>query len=192
MDDEAHQFQIPFRGAQREASEDISRSNIPNPVSTGVLGLLKFGEQSHIEEFCKLGRLFMKPLREFRRLEADELRGDRNEGVHWTLPSEQTKLQMEMDGVFRDIPGISGPIRYSRDLDQSVNVFCMYALRRRDSQSLVDPKNFIFGDTYVLLTDGDEFLKRVRKAVLPQDQQLRWHLVEYVDPTTHMGPMGIF
>lgn len=161
-------------------------------VSTGVLGLFKFGQESHIEEFCKLGRLFMQPLRKFRRLEADELRGDSNEGTHWTFPSEQVKLQMEVEGKFRDIPGISGPIRYSRDADQNVNVFCMYALRRENPQLLIDPRNFAFGDAYALLMDGDDFLRRVRKALLPQGQELRWQLVDYVDSRIHAGPMGIF
>lgn len=161
-------------------------------MNTGVLGLFKFGQQSHIEEFCKLGRLFMKPLWKFRRLEADELRGDCTEGVHWTFPSDQVKLQMEVEGEFRDIPGISGPIRYSRDADRNVNIFCMYALRRENPQLLIDPRNFAFGDAYALLMDGDDFLSRVRRALLPQGQELRWQLVDYVNPRTHAGPMGIF
>lgn len=79
---------------------------------------------------------------------------------------------MKVDGVYRDFPGIAGPIRNFRDQDQNVNVFCMYALRRKTPQTLVDPKNFSFGDTYVLLKDGDEFLRRVRQAVIPTGQQL--------------------
>lgn len=161
-------------------------------MSTGVLGLFKFGEQTHIEEFCKLGRLFMKPIWKFRRSEADELRGDTSEGTHWTFPSDKVKLQMEVEGEFRDIPGISGPIRYSRDADQNVNVFCMYALRCGNPQLLIDPRNFAFGDAYVLLIDGDDFLRRVRKALLPHGQKLRWQLVDYVDSKIHAGPMGIF
>ena len=40
--------------------------------------------------------------------------------------------------------------------------------------------------------DGDQFLKRVRQAAIPHGQQIRWQLVEYVDPKTHAGSMGIF
>lgn len=153
-------------------------------MSSGVPGLFKFGKNVHIEEFCTLGRLYMKSLCDFRRIEADALRSDRKEGTHWTFPSDQVKLQMEINGVFQDIPEISGPIRYSRDRDQSINVFCMYALRRKDPQTLIDPKNFGFGDTYVLLKDGDEFLRRVRNSPVPQGQQLSWQLVEYVASAT--------
>lgn len=161
-------------------------------MSTGVLGLFKFGKESDIEKFCRLGQLFMRTLNDFRRDEADELRGDENEGTHWTIQPDLAKLQMEVDGVFREIPGIVGPIRYSRDLDKGVNIFCMYALRRRNPQTLIDLKNFSFGDTYVLLKDGDEFLRRVRRASIPNGQQLCWRLVEYVDPNTYSGAMGIF
>lgn len=161
-------------------------------MSSGVPGLFKFGKNVHIEEFCTLGRLYMKSLCDFRRIEADAVRSDRKEGTHWTFPSDQVKLQMEINGVFQDIPEISGPIRYSRDRDQSINVFCMYALRRKDPQTLIDPKNFGFGDTYILLKDGDEFLRRVRNSPVPQGQQLSWQLVEYVAPATYSGHMGAF
>lgn len=161
-------------------------------MATGVLGLFKFGWAAHIEEFCRLGRLFMRPHREFRDIETDELRRDENEGVHSTFPSDRVKLRMEVDGTFHDIPGISGPIKYSRDRDENVNVFCMYALCRRNPQTLIDPKNCSFGDAYVLLKDGDEFLRRVHMASIPDGQKLRWSLVEYVDPATYLGHMGFF
>jgi len=161
-------------------------------MSTGVLGLFKFGKDSDIENFCRLGQLFMRPLNEFRSFEADELRGDNDEGTSWTMQPDLAKLRMEVDGVFRDVPGIAGPIRHSPDQDQNVNVFCMYALRRMNPQTLVDPKNFRFGDTYVLLKDGDESLQRVRQAAVPGDQQLRWQLVDYLERSTYSGRMGIF
>jgi hypothetical protein len=161
-------------------------------VGTGVLGLFKFGEEPNIEKFFRLGQLFMRPLHELRSLEADELRGDKNEGVRWTIQPDQAKLQTEIGGAFRDIPGIAGSIRYFPDQDQNVNVSCMYALRRRNPQTLVNPENFRFGDTYVLLKDGDEFLRRVRQAIIPSGQQLCWQLVKYFEWGTYSGPMGIF
>ncbi len=161
-------------------------------MSSGVVGLFRFGRSDHIDQFCALGRLFMKPLRHFRELEGDELRGDRDEALCWTYPSDQVQLQVQLDGSFHTIPGISGPFNYSRDLDQTVNVFCMYALQRRDPQCLVDPRVCSFGDTYALLLDGDEFLRRVQQTPLPSGQRLEWHLVEYVDPGRHTGHMGPF
>lgn len=161
-------------------------------MSTGVLGLFKFGKESDIEKFCRLGQLFMQPLREYRSREDDELRSDKDEGVSWITQPDLAKLQLEVDGVFQAIPKIVGPIRYSRDKDQDVNVFCMYALRRKTPQTLIDPKNFAFGDTYVLLKDGDEFLRRVRQAVIPTGQQLDWRLVEYFARNRYSGPMDIY
>jgi hypothetical protein len=154
--------------------------------------LFKFGEKPNIEKFCRLGQLFKRPLHELRSLEADKLRGDKNEGVRWAIQPDQAKLQTEIDGVFRDIPGIVGPIRYSRDQDQNVNVFCMYALCRTNPQVLIDHKNFLFGDTYALLKDGDEFLRRVRRAVMPNGQQLRWRLVNMLIPLLIRDPWKSF
>ena len=50
-------------------------------MSTGVLGLFKFGKESDIEKFCRLGQLFMQPLREYRSREDDELRSDSGAGA---------------------------------------------------------------------------------------------------------------
>jgi hypothetical protein len=67
----------------------------------------------------------------------------------------------------------------------------MYGLRASTALSLVDPRNFAFGDTFVLLKDGDEFLARARKAALESGQTLGCHMVEYVGET-YSGPMGPF
>jgi len=157
-----------------------------------VLGIFRFGRQPHIEEFSKLGRLYMKPISYFRELERDHLRGDPVEGTTWTMPSSKAELQVEVHGEFQTIPGITGAVRFSSDRDSTLNVFCMYALRLKHRETLIDPRNFTFGDTYATLLDADEFLRRVQRASIPPGQQLQYRLVEYVSPTEYLGPMGAF
>jgi hypothetical protein len=68
----------------------------------------------------------------------------------------------------------------------------MYALRESASDTFVDPGNLGFGDTFALLTDFDEFMRRVKAAVPGTGQDLRYDLVDYLDGTSYEGPVGIF
>lgn len=70
-------------------------------------------------------------------------------------------------------------------------LFCMHALGRTHSEVRIDPKSFLFGDTYALVNDRDEFIRGVRLAVMRDGQQLRWRLGKYIDSTTHLGSVRL-
>lgn len=83
-------------------------------------------------------------------------------------------------------------MRHQTPSDPSANLFCMYALRESAASTLVDPRNRAFGDTFAALIQFDEFMRRVKAAVLNTDQELLYNLVEYVDEGSYSGQMGIF
>lgn len=157
-----------------------------------IFGLFKFGHRQHMEEFVREGHLYMNTLSYFSALEAESLRRDKDEGTTFCMQPDKTTLYIEVDGLRQEIPDIVGPILYWEEYDRTSNVLCMYALRASQAATLVDPQNFKFGDTFALLTNGNEFLRRVRLAVQDSGQRLQWGLVEYVDRATYHGPMGIF
>ena len=99
---------------------------------------------------------------------------------------------MKKDNKWVNVANIKGAIISSDGSDRNTNVFCMYAFRESASKSLIDPRNFEFGDTYAVLKDGDEFLRRVRETAQKENIVLRQELVEYVDRTTYNGEIGIF
>jgi hypothetical protein len=157
-----------------------------------VLGVFKFGARNHMEQFAQ-GLLHMNTLDCFAKLEADMLRKDSHEGTSHLLRGDGGILQIKIGEEFVPIAGIKGPIRYQPDALKKVNVFCMYALRESASAPFVDPENFGFGDTFAILTDFDEFLKRViTAAARTQGQDLKYGLVEYVDYSSYLGPVGVF
>ncbi len=145
-----------------------------------VFGLLKFGKRAHIEEFTREGHLYMNTLTYFAGLENEMLRGDKDEGTILCMQSDKAKLSIEIEGEFKEIPGIIGPILFREDANLTANVFCMYAVRDNQGPILVDPQNFGFGNTYVLLTKGDEFLRRVKVAAEKAGKTLQWNLVTYI------------
>jgi hypothetical protein len=156
-----------------------------------VLGLFKFGKRPHIDAFVA-GNLYMNPLSYFTELEGDEVRGDREDMIRWSHQATQLALSMEVDGNFVPINNLVGQVRFSHPGDRRANVFCMYAFRDSRAETLVDPRNFAFGDTYAILVNGDEFLRRVLAAAREQELAVTWSLVGYVPRESHTGPMGIF
>ena len=161
--------------------------------SDQVLALFKFGKRDDIDKFVRDGHLFMNTLKHFREREAaDLLRSDKHEGIAHCVQADGAILRMQRGEEWVDIGTIRGQIHRSDGSEDTVNVFCMYAFRESAIDALVDPRNFEFGDTFVVLTDGDEFLHRVQAAADRESLKLRQGLVEYVDRSTYDGPMGIF
>jgi hypothetical protein len=56
----------------------------------------------------------------------------------------------------------------------------------------VDPRNLAFGDSYIVLTNGQEFVNRVRSAPLPKGRKLHLGLIQYVERTTYDGRLEPF
>lgn len=157
-----------------------------------VIGLFKFGERAHIEKFLRDGHLYMNTVSYFAGSEANTLRADRFEGSSFCIQSATAKLSVKIDGEFKELPGLIGPIGFREDATGNNNLFCMHALYVRHGSFIVDPRNFGFGDTYACLMNPDAFLRRVERAAQDQGKELKWGLVEYVDKDTYSGPMGPF
>lgn len=157
-----------------------------------ILGLFKFGHRQHIDELVREGHVYMNPLSAFVQLESDSLRTDADEGLKWSIPGSGAKLQMEEGGDWLSVGTLDGPIKHLDPVVLQANVFCMYAFRALHSATLVDERNFGFGDTFVVFTDGNEFLRRAKTAA--EKLQLRYEagLVQYVDGNAYRGDMGIF
>jgi hypothetical protein len=157
-----------------------------------VLALFKFGKRGHIDQFVHEGHIYMNSLNYFKRLEGDMLRTDKDESASYSIQADGAKLRMEHNGKWVDIGTLRGPLVSSDGSEHITNVFCMYAFRESISKSLVDPRNFDFGDTYAILKDGDEFLRRVHATAKKENIVLKQGLVEYVDKATYNGAMGVF
>jgi hypothetical protein len=134
----------------------------------------------------------MNPLRYFIEREADPVRGDPHEGTDHMVQAHGWHLQIKVEEEFTDVGTIEGAVRHRTPAHLNANLFCMYALRASASDTLVDPRNQAFGDTFALLIQFDEFMRRVKAAVLNTNQEPRYGLVEYVDEGSYNGPVGIF
>jgi hypothetical protein len=156
-----------------------------------VLGVFRFSQRKYIDEFVQ-GRLYMNTLAHFAKIEGNAARRDEREGQAFWMQPDKVTLAVKIGDVFEPIPGIAGAIAYTDGSNLAANAFCMYALKASVAKRLVDSRNFEFGDTFAVLRDCDEFLRRARAAAEKAGHELLWNLVEYVDPSEYHGPMGIF
>jgi hypothetical protein len=160
--------------------------------SNKVLALFKFGKREHIDQFVHEGHIYMNSLKYFKTLEGDLLRTDKHEGASYSLQADGAILRMEHNGKWVDVATIRDQIISSDGNEHLTKVFCMHVLLESASKSLVDPRNFEFGDTFVILKDGDEFLRRVHATAKKENIVLKQGCVEYVDKAKYNGAMGVF
>ena len=161
-----------------------------------IIGLLKFGLRSHMEELLHDGHLFMSPLSTFINMEEDHLRADRDEAVDYSMPVDGAELSIKHNDEWIPIGGLTGALRYTGPERVKANVFCMHSILASRCASypeqLIDSRNFGFGDTFVIFTDADEFLRRVQVEASRRNLNFLNAAVEYVDPNSYAGEMGIF
>jgi hypothetical protein len=168
-------------------------------VKQTIYCLLKFGEKQHIQAFRSDGLLYMKPLAEFTKLESDMARGDCFEGTTRIVQSKHVgefifdtgKLGL---GKFTAKPSdFAGPVRIGLHKTASCNVYCMFAVTRPVHGELVSIQNLAFGDSFVLVLNPTEFLRRVVDAAKDAGiSYLEHRLVEYYDAEEYSGETGRF
>ena len=170
-----------------------------SPERNPVLGLIKFGIAAHLRELRIQGRLFMNELGYFRKLDADAVRSDGDEGLTYCYQSARMVMEVRAEGDWHRVGGIIGAIKIREESDAAGNLYCMFALRASHAEAFadaarppVDLRNRAFGDSAVVITEADEFLRRVAAAAEREGLRLRMGPVEYVDEGSYHGPMGPF
>lgn len=171
---------------------------VATPVFDGWTVLLKMGRRGHLDQFRKRGLLYMNSSRYFaeKELRGDGLRWDRFEGTDriiqpWDL-KHMTITQPDRPPLV--VPGsqFAGPILISFGREDAWNVFCLFALRYPFPSPLIDQRNFAFGNSFVVILNTMEFLKRAQTAAAKIGYGWRYGPVEYRDYETHSGDTGPF
>ncbi len=160
--------------------------------------LCKFGRREHLEQL-RNGLLYMQTLSYFAALEHDELRADPFEGTTFIAqPRDIGSIalqvpQLSLSTTIRP-SDLAAPTTFSPK-ENACNVFCMLAIdwpASYPSSPSVDPLNVQFGNSVVLISNGSEFLKRVRDAARAAGSELIAGFVRYNGPDSYTGPTGPF
>jgi hypothetical protein len=155
------------------------------------LMLLKFGEQEYLKDL-RDGWVFLKPQRAFCKVKNDTVREDKFETVDEMFqPKVVRSFSITHNGQTHR-PRPSGPILINLGR-REYNVFCMYSVPTSHVGGLkIDPRNFGFGDSFVVILNTQEFLDRVRQAAEKVGFIVDCNLIEYLDIGTYSGEVGPF
>ncbi|HBR14988.1 MAG TPA: hypothetical protein DD723_05530 [Candidatus Omnitrophica bacterium] len=158
-----------------------------------IVSLIKFGKQEHIEQLYNKGIIYMNPLKFFRELEEDQVRGDPNEGTTRISQPEIIRQVKLISGGKEIVLENKGLIK---EANVSGNIFCALAIFRKEDQSVIKPDIrgdvFKFGDAILLINNVPEFIDRVTKAAQKVRQNMESRAVKYIDFDKHHGQVEWF
>ncbi|RUA35202.1 MAG: hypothetical protein DSY77_03045 [Bacteroidetes bacterium] len=128
--------------------------------------LIKIGKEEHIDRLRQKGLIHSKTVKYFREHEIEEieLRRDNREGAESSMAIKDLKLivdNKELPFTFKE--GRLNIFDPSFDL---THIYCLYAVTpdSANGQLFIDPRVANFGETALLITNPEEFIKRIEKA----------------------------
>lgn len=159
-------------------------------MNINVCSLIKFGEKAHMESFFQDGLMYMNNLDTFRKIEDQELRGDKHEALYEQREVKNIRISL---GSSKIGSAEKGFFQLWHDKPQG-NIFSMYALRTTENLNDIEISTNCkkFGDTCVFILDIKEFIKRVKSATHKAGLEVFYAPVEYTDIKSFQGKWSIF
>jgi hypothetical protein len=152
--------------------------------------LVKILPERYRESFLS-GDLYLNTPAYFKKLESgDIVRSDPDEGLSESRQFIELAVRAD-DGCWLPIEGIKGPLRFRGADSDGFNMLCLYTFTENSTEAF-DERNLNFGNSFVVINNLVEFVRRFREAAALLKRRCGLGLVEYVDPAVHDGPMGPF
>ena len=160
-------------------------------------GVLKVGKREHLDLLRK-GQVYCNALQFFRELEDREGgMADKNEGA--TYVTKFNELSIYKNGKY--VPVFKNGFMINSCPYYSGNLFCGYFIEMKvclDSPQILPMNipekmlNFNGADSFVVISNIEEFNKRFEKSVESSGEKLYHSLVEYIDFRTYEGVLNPF
>ncbi|AWM14620.1 hypothetical protein DI487_12655 [Flavobacterium sediminis] len=143
---------------------------------------LKLGSEKNIFDLFENGTIYMNTIEYFRKVEDEELRGDRYEGVSRVINS--------LPGTFK-IPGIDREFNYVkvhlRESHKEVlgNIYSLYAISSKGFPNPLDfefdKRNLRFGTHGVMIKDLPFFFNKIENELKKNNLKFIHGFVDYYD-----------
>ncbi len=163
-----------------------------------IFALLKvFNKKKYASDFMK-GKLYANKLSYFKKISdnSDINRKDELEAISASYQADKVNIELN-NHALKDLVG---QVTFQRPYMDNLNIFCMYAINSGDfiniTEKNIDKVNkkikldndcLLLGDYSVIVTNGKEFIKRIKKAIKKENYGLRAKLVDYYNPLTFNG-----
>lgn len=158
-----------------------------------IMAFLKFGSLEHMTDLFENGTIYMNTIQHFRKVEDEELRGDKYEGA--------SKIINSLPGTFR-IPNIEREFSYQKiHLVESYkevlgNIYSLYCISSNGFSNpldfQLDQKNKRFGTHCVMIKDNQYFLELIENELKRQGLKFRHGFVNYYNKEEKNGILNLF
>lgn len=154
---------------------------------------LKFGSLENMTNLLENGTIYMNPIQYFRKVEDEELRGDKYEGA--------SKIINSLPGKFK-IPNIEREFNYQKlhiveSFEEVLgNIYSLYCISSHGFPNPLDfeldPRNHRFGTHCVMMKDNQYFLDALESELVKQGLKFRHGFVNYYDKEVKNGRVSLF
>lgn len=132
--------------------------------SIRIHGLMKIGQEEHINQLQKEGKIYCNTVKYFRDLEnEDKNRGDGREGAFKTELLDPDSLELSVDGEKIPITFTYARLNQFDNNRNEFKLFCLYGFKNKHltGEPFVDKRNVDFGDKALIVTDTEELIFRI-------------------------------
>lgn len=176
--------------------KNVTKSN----KVTKVFALLRFGQEEYLNDLVKNGVLYLSSIEDIRKIEEREdkenYRNDPVEGAHNYRSSGPGTAS------YKHPNGMSGSINFLNltyyDMPEIIygNICSFYAITAESFLNCdfipVDKRMVSFGSHFIFITNYEEFMKRVERAM--DELKIHWYYgpVEYFNEADYDGKLHMF
>jgi len=132
-------------------------------IEVNIFFLIKIGDNKYMQELHQDGIIFMNDVDYFRKLEDNELRGDKDEGI---IRIEQVvDIKLIHNGKLL-AHGNSAQLKL-HDYDKKGNIYSLMAITSLEDPDIfqVDVENKRLGDSFVIVTNVKNFMERIENKL---------------------------
>jgi hypothetical protein len=158
-----------------------------------IIAFIKFGSIENMTDLYENGTIYMNTIQHFRKVEDEELRGDKYEGA--------SKIINSLPGKFK-IPNIEREFNYQKlhilEAYEEVlgNIYSLYCISSNGFPNPLDfeldQKNKRFGTHCVLIKDNQYFLDSIEIELKRQGLKFRHGFVNYYNKEGKSGKLNLF
>lgn len=159
--------------------------------------LIKIGQHKYMKALRDQGQLYLNTVGYFKGIEEAQ-RGDPNEGLARIEQLTWMKIQIgdKVIEMKKDQPMnrlVNAQLRIDNPELQG-NIYSMISISSNHlaNEAINDEQNKILGDTFLLITNVSQFIKRINNQLTILGLKPNYGYVSYYDPTTHNGNLNIF
>ncbi|ULQ53345.1 hypothetical protein [Flavihumibacter fluvii] len=158
--------------------------------------LLKFGELPHISELLQFGNVFINPLSYFKK-SINHGRFDKTEGrfslTH--LDSPKLELRLNENSEWRPINVLTAQLNEFGN-DERIKSYSLFYITEEETKNNIPFELSLemkkMGDYFLLITNPNEFMKRIEAHLNALGLNFNYSTVNYYDPTVNHQNLGFF